>query len=75
MSKLAKIIVTVIAIVIFFVLFSVNVATRQAYGYNTPGIFGLILLMGVIGAVKSIWKKEKNQKQRKDEDDSAILQK
>lgn len=60
MNKASKVLVTVIAIVIFIVLFAVVVGVRGDAGHSTPGIFGVILLCGLIGALKSVWKKSDN---------------
>lgn len=60
MKKTSKIIVTVIAIVVFFFLFAVIVAVRGDAGHSTPGILALIAFAGLIGALKSVWKKDDN---------------
>lgn len=69
MNKLSKIIITVVSIVIFIILFAIVTGVRTDSGHSTPGILGIILFAGVVGAVKAIWKKD-----NKDDDDS-ILQK
>ena len=56
MSKIAKILVTVLVIFIFFILFTVIVGVRSDAGFTTPGILGLILFFGLIGAVRAIWR-------------------
>ena len=71
MSKLAKILVTVGVLFVFFLLFSVVVGTRADSGQNTPGILGLILFAGVIGAIRAIWKKD-NEKNNNDSDNSTL---
>ncbi len=58
MSKLSKILVTVGAIFIFFLLFGALVSARGDSGHSTPGILGLILLLALIGAIRAIWKKQ-----------------
>lgn len=76
MTKLAKIVVTFIVIFVFLILSILNSAARKAAGYSTPGVVGLILLMGMIGAIKAIWKKEDNNKKKiENRNDSSILQK
>ena len=76
MSKFAKILVTIGVIILWFLLSVINTEMRKVSGHSTPGIFGMILLLGVIGAVRAIWKRGKNDNE-KDEDgnDSSILQK
>lgn len=56
-KKASKILVTAIAVVIFFVLFAIVVELRGQTGHSTPGMFGLILGFGLIGALKAVWKK------------------
>ena len=76
MTKLAKIVVTFIVIFVFLILSILNSAARKAAGYSTPGGVGLILLMGMIGAIKAIWKKEDNNKKKiENRNDSSILKK
>ena len=72
MSKLAKILVTVVVLFLFFLLFSAVVGTRTDSGHNTPGIFGLILFAGVIGAIRAIWKKDS---ENNNDSDNSTLQK
>ena len=71
MSKLSKIIMTIGVIVVFIVLQAIIVEVRQSSGAHRPGIFGLIVVAGMIGAIRAIWKKgDKNNN-----NDSAMLQK
>lgn len=70
MTKTAKIIITIVAIVLFFLLFSTIVSARQSAGAKTPGLLGLILFAGLIGALRAVWKKPKNN----NSDDSSSLQ-
>ena len=58
MEKTTKIIVTVIAVVIFIVPFAVIIGVRSDAGMSTPGILGLILIAALIGALRAIWKKK-----------------
>lgn len=51
-KKASKILVTAIAVVIFFVLFAIVVELRGQAGHSTPGMLGLILGFGLIGALK-----------------------
>lgn len=59
MSKFAKILVTIGVIILWFLLSVINTEMRKVSGHSTPGIFGMILLLGVIGAVRAIWKSKK----------------
>ena len=69
MGKLAKILVTIGIVFVFFLLFGLLNAGRQEAGYRTPGFIGVILLAAAYG-IRAIWKKEKNDKNN----DSSILQ-
>lgn len=60
-NKASKILVTVIVVIIFIILFSIVVNLRIKSGRKTPGMFGLILAFGLIGAIKAIWKKKNGQ--------------
>lgn len=73
MSKTAKILVTFLVIFIFFILFSVIALVRTEAGNSTPGILGLIVFAGMIGAVRAIWKSKSNNDN--DDSNSSILQK
>ena len=70
MGKLAKILVTIGIVFVFFLLFGLLNAGRQEAGYRTPGFIGVILLAAAYGAIRAIWKNEKNDKNN----DSSILQ-
>lgn len=61
MSKASKIIVTIVIVVVFIVLFAVIVGVRGDAGHSTPGPFGLIVFFGMIGAIRAVWKKDKNE--------------
>lgn len=50
---------------VFIALFGAIVGIRGDSGHSTPGIFGLIVFAGMIGAVRAVWKKGGN------EDDSS----
>lgn len=60
MKKGSKILVTVIAVIVYFVLFGIIVAMREEAGHSTPGLFGLIMTAAIIGALVAVWKKDKN---------------
>lgn len=59
MSNLSKTLVTVGIIIAFLVLFGLLTASRNSSGNSTPGIFGIILMVGMIAGIRSVWKKEK----------------
>lgn len=62
MEKGTKIIVTII-IVVFIGLSAVVTGIRSDSGAATPGIFGIILLAALIGGLRAVWKKDKNENQ------------
>ena len=77
MSKLSKILVTLLVIVVFIFLFAaVGEMSRQA-GMRGPGILGLIVFGGMIGAMRAIWKKNKPNEDNNDSknNESGMLQK
>ena len=55
MDKWKKIVITVIAIIVFIAIFAVITGISSDLGHGT-GIFGLIALSALIFALKSIWK-------------------
>jgi len=63
MEKSIKIILTVIIVVVFIVLSAVVTGIRSDSGEATPGIFGIILLAALIGGLRAVWKKDKNEDQ------------
>ena len=69
MSKTSKILVTIGIIIAFLFFFGLLTASRSNGGNSTPGIFGIILLVGMIAGIKAVWKKEK------DNDDNHQLDK
>ena len=72
MSKLSKILVTIGVAFLFFIIFgAIAVATSDAG--RTPGIFGLIVFAALIGALRAIWKKPKDDDNK--DDNTSILQK
>jgi len=77
MNKAAKIIVTIVAIVIFFIVFGLINAGRQSQGFHTPGILGVVAMCVLIAALRAIWKKDnKDDDNKKNESNSSsILQK
>lgn len=59
MSKTSKILATIGVIFLFMVLSGALQAGSGPGGRN-PGIFGLILLFGVIAGIRAIWKSSGN---------------
>lgn len=59
MSNLAKTLVTIGIVFLFFIVWGAIVGAMNDAG-QTPGIFGLIVLGAVFGALRAIWKKPKN---------------
>lgn len=69
MEKTTKIIVTVVAIVLFIIPSAVITGVRSDAGHSTPGFLGIILVFALVGALRAIWKKNNN------DDDTSALQK
>ena len=61
MQKSTKVIVTIVAIVVFFILSAVLFGVRSSTGHSTPGFLGTILIVALIGALRAIWKKSDNK--------------
>lgn len=72
MSKIAKIFVTIGVIFLYFIIAIPITAGIKSSG-SSPTFINLILLMGVIGAIKAVWKKEKEDDNK--DNDTSILQK
>lgn len=72
MSKLSKIVVTIVIVFVFILLFGGISALRAQGGATGPGLIGLIVFAGFIGAMRAIWKKPKNDD---DNNKSSFLQK
>jgi hypothetical protein len=71
MSQLSKILVTVGVVFLFIIVFGAIAAATSGAG-QTPGVFGLIAMGALIGALRTIWKKPKNDDKN---DSNSILQK
>lgn len=63
MEKSTKIIITGIIVVVFIALFAVVSGISSDAGAATPGIIGLILFAALIGGLRAVWKKDKNENQ------------
>ncbi len=61
MEKSTKIILTIIIVVVFIVLSAVVTGIRSDSGAATPGIFGIFLFAALIGGLRAVWKKDKNE--------------
>ncbi len=73
MNKLAKIIVTIVVLLVFFLLFGAVVGSRSATGQHTPGLLSLILFAAVVFSIRAIWKSGKDN--NNDKGNGSILQK
>lgn len=51
MNKSAKVLSTIVVVVVFIILFAVLVGLRESEGHSTPGIIGTILLIGAITGI------------------------
>lgn len=58
---------------LFIAIFGAIVGVRSDNGSTGPGIFGLIVFAGLIGALRAIWKSKPNND--KDDTDTTALQK
>lgn len=75
MSKSAKVLVTIGAIFLYIIIATPIMAAMKESGQSS-GFIGLILLVALIGAIRAIWKKQKNEgKKDDDENNSSVLQK
>lgn len=71
MSQLSKILVTIGVVFLFIIIFGAIAGFMSAAG-RTPGILGLIVFGAMIGALRAIWKKPKNEDNN---DNTSVLQK
>lgn len=71
MGKASKVLVTIVILLVFYLLFGAIVSTTAS---GRPGIIGLILFAGLIGALRALWKSPKKDDSTNGKDDS-ILQK
>jgi hypothetical protein len=69
MQKSTKVIVTIVAVVLFIILSAVITGIRSDAGHSTPGFLAIILFVALVGALRAIWKKSN------DNDDNTSLQK
>ena len=61
MEKGTKIIATIIIVIVFIGLSAVVTGIRSDAGAATPGIFGIILFAALIGGLRAVWKKDKDE--------------
>ncbi|MBQ6228456.1 MAG: hypothetical protein IJK08_07845 [Prevotella sp.] len=71
MSKLAKVLVTIGAI-FMYILIAVPITAGLKESGHSSGIVGLVLLVALIGAIKAIWSKPKDDNE---DNNHSILQK
>ena len=71
MSKTAKYLVTALVIFLFIIIFAAIVGVRSDAGNSTPGIFGLLVFAGLIGALRAIWK-SKSQEDNNNSDSTSL---
>lgn len=72
MNNFAKILVTIVALFVFFLLFGALVGIRSDAGQQTPGFLGLILFAALIGGIRAIWKSTKDT--NKENKGNSVLQ-
>jgi membrane associated rhomboid family serine protease len=72
MNILSKVIVSIIASLIVFVIFGLLAGIASSNGGHISGIIGLILLGGLFFGLKAIWKKPQNKENK---NNTSILQK
>lgn len=72
MNKLAKILVTIGVLFVFFLLFGAVVGSLDAAGQKTPGFLGLILFAAAFFSIRAIWKSGK--KDDNDKNSTSVLQ-
>ena len=73
MIKTAKYLVSALVIFLFIIIFGAIVGISSDAGHSTPGIFGLIVFAGLIGALRAIWKSKSSDND--DDSDKTALQK
>lgn len=74
MNKMAKVLVTIVVVIVFLLLFSGLGNYGLAAGMSTQavGVFALMLIAALIGILRSIWKKDKSGNGNSN---SSVLQK
>ena len=72
MKNTSKVLVTIVVVIVFIMLSAIITGVRSEAGHSTPGILPMILLIGLIGALRAIWKKKKDDS---DSNNNEILQK
>ena len=60
MNTTSKIFVTIGAVVAFLFFFAILTHANKESG-STPGILGIILLLGLLAGLRAIWKKPKEE--------------
>ena len=72
MSTSVKILVTIGAVFLYIIIATPIIAAMKESGQSS-GVVGLILFVALIGAIRAIWKKPKNEENNND--NSSVLQK
>ena len=75
MSNASKILVIIGVIVVWFIISIFNSAAMKSQGHSTPGIIGVLLLLGMIAAVRAIWNHKTDTKKEDEDDDKHKLDK
>ena len=73
MSKTSKYLVSLLVIIFFIIIFGAIVGVNSDSKNSTPGIFGLLVLAGFIGALRAIWKSKSSD--NNNDSDTTTLQK
>lgn len=58
--NISKIIVTIGIIIGFIFLFGMITYNSKNNGSSSPGILGIILVVGLVAGIKAVWKKPNN---------------
>lgn len=74
MSKSAKVLVTIGAIFLYVIIATPILAAMKESGQSS-GFVGIILMVALIGALRAIWKKPKDDEGNSESDNSSIIQK
>jgi hypothetical protein len=75
MNKVAKIIISVVAVFVVLLIFGAMAGAASDAGGHVPGIIGIILFGGLFYGLKAMWKEGKQDDDHKDDNNNTILQK
>ena len=73
MNRFAKILVTIGCVFLFFIV-AIPITAGIKDSGSSPTFINMILIVGLYGAIRAIWKKPK-QEENDNDDHSSILQK